>query len=260
MNIASQITTTAILVQGPAMHADTTVFPMKAALLAIAMLIVGTNAHAANLVTNPDFSGGTFDAPGGFPGSSAPGWSGTGIVGIAEADLGGNWDNGYVPGGQGTSGFIGYMVGGDPGATLFTSVTGLTIGDQYELSFYANARAYDNGTTPAPAGDDATLVSASLGGTSVFTNQAVSNVEQQGVFDDPFQLFTATIIATGTTETLTFQNTGSNSNDTVEIADVSLSAIPEPATLGLLGSALFGLGMLRRRRAASSTPGYDADT
>jgi hypothetical protein len=44
-------------------------------------------------------------------------------------------------------------------------------------------------------------------------------------------------------------NSGSPAGDTTVQGTVNSSAIPEPATLLLLGAGLLGLGVLRRKRA-----------
>ncbi|MCC7434173.1 MAG: DUF642 domain-containing protein [Methanoregulaceae archaeon] len=62
---------------------------------------------------------------------------------------------------------------------------------------------------------------------------------------------TATFVATGSTSTLTFQGTSTQYNDAgAAIDDVTLTAVPEPATLSALG--IFVAAVLRRSKSAES--------
>ena len=58
-------------------------------------------------------------------------------------------------------------------------------------------------------------------------------------------------VATGGAHTLALTNVSNPGDNTSFVDDVSISATasPEPATVVLIGGALLGLGLVRRRRA-----------
>jgi hypothetical protein len=211
--------------------------PNFARLCCLAAFVLPSALQGSIIVTN--FS---FETPllsvGGFqynPSGVGVGWSFVGDSGISHN--GGPFFAGTAPNGV-QAGFL-QATPTDTVGAFSQSISGLTIGDNYSITFFTAERS----------GFASDAFSVSLGGTSVgtFNPASTSFILQTG----------NTIAATGTSETLLFQSTGihlsdsASAVDNIVITDLGPS-IPEPGTFLLLVPALGGLALFARRRTTKT--------
>jgi len=237
-------------------------------LMAAAIGLAGLPAEVAaqtNLVTNGNFE----TVPSGTtqsyeiaanstasPTSSLPYWStGTNSSGINCLVYGGinnMCGTGYLNNGvsatfwvfPGVSPAGGNFVGGDSANTyansISQSISGLVVGQKYNLSFY-QAAAQQQGFSGATT--DQWQVTFGTTQDSTLMNVAT---ESDVAWNSQSMIFTAS----ATTQTLTFLALGTpNSDPPFALLDGVILHIPEPASIATLGFGIAGVAGLRRRRA-----------
>jgi len=246
----------------------------KISLIAIATLalaVVATPAAKADLVLNGGFesNGGngqinynTFATNWSVPGNANQSY--TFLFGPGTADTTGAngvygnvslWGpgNGVPNGMPATSPNGGYFVAQDPvfqTSPIQQTITGLTAGNQYTLSFYyAGAQQAPNWFGPTTEGWQVSL------GSDTQSTPLLSNASQGFT---GWQYQTMTFTADGSSDVLSFLALGSPSGlpPFALLDGVSLNAanpVPEPATLTLLSIGLVSLGAYRLRRARAAT-------
>jgi len=130
---------------------------------------------------------------------------------------------------------------------LQQTVTGLQVGRRYALSFQWAAGQQTGFTGPTYEGWQVTLGSQSL------STATVNNTTQGFV---SWMMMTMTFTATATSEVLSFLSTGGPTGvpPFALLANVSMNAIPEPASALLWGGGAIGLlvARLRSRRATAA--------
>jgi hypothetical protein len=184
------------------------------ALAAGLAIAVALPAHAAPTLVNGGFESGDFT-----------GWTGTGDTTF----------NGVQCPGPGPSVFQGNCSAffGPVGTTggITQTVTSLVVGTDYVISF---AFQPDGGTPSS--------FSATFGGLPL-----INLANPPGSFLGPFQVLSFTRQATATSEALAFNFRDDPGFISLDAVSISV-AVPEPATLAMLGIGFVGLWIGRRRR------------
>jgi PEP-CTERM motif len=205
------------------------------------LLVLGlSSAASAAAITNGGFEadGGAF---GSCPETTPTGWTG-GI--LCDAGF-----FGAVPP-EGTH-FAIIGGGGDfPSLSLSQTITGLTIGHSYTVTFDLAGENWTHNTTEQV---QVSMLSGSSTGSQTYNapHSTDDGGGGGGPLWDHWTVFNYAFLATGTSAAIKFVNVSSLANDTgidsVSIADTTTSGVPEPSTLGLLGIGVGCLSFLRYR-------------
>lgn len=141
--------------------------------------------------------------------------------------------------------FVGLDGDIDVRGALSQMIDGLIVGQKYSLTFnWAGVQLSNR------VGDTTDRLDVSLGSEMYMTETL--EVPSQGF--SGWKQVNMTFTANGTSELLSFLSVGTPTGlpPMVLIDGVSLKAVPEPATLSMMGIGMIGLGLARRRRLAKS--------
>jgi hypothetical protein len=212
--------------------------------LALPLLVTLALACTAAANANPVILNASFSGPVGgytYQPATVTGWTFTGGTGV-QAN-GSAWGFSNAPGSSAQSAFLQSYIGplsaptGAPSSSISQDVAGLTSGDTYAISFYLEQRP----------GYGANPVTVTIDGVTLTVATAPDN--------DTWTKYTEDFTYNGGSDVLSFSVTGSGvgqyDNDT-GLADVSIAATPEPGTLLMLGTGLFGFAAFARRKFGTS--------
>ena len=121
------------------------------------------------------------------------------------------------------------------------------VGQTYALSFYYSNRAVSPYNGQLPGG----VVPVSSDGLSVSYGEGVVTVgvlPTNSTHDNVWTLYTTEFTATSTSTVLTFAALGTSDSFGTSLDNVSVTAVPEPAQLAMMGAGLLVVAGLARRR------------
>jgi hypothetical protein len=150
-------------------------------------------------------------------------------------------DNGLPPYSPAGGNFVGIEAGDYANAPLQQTVSGLAVGTRYELSFYSGVAQqflYD--------GASSVVLNVSFG----VTTQSVGPVHNASHGFSGWAAHTLGFTATSSTQVLSFLAAGTPTGvpPFVVLDAISVTEVPEPASLGLVAAGLIAAGFLLRRR------------
>jgi len=214
-------------------------------LAALAASLFPATAHA-NLLLNPGFEspplGSVYAAY--DHGDSIGGWLvfGTGFPTVAHLTIRADYQEysgalSFSPHGGLVS--LDMTGSGNRGANGIMQTVATTAGAAMALSFWVGNQDAAFGSYILPSAVEVFVDSVSVG---VFANADNSNA------DVNWKQFSVQFVASSASTTIAFVNATPIGDNMAGLDDVSLTAIPEPTSLLLLGTALTSLLPLRRRR------------
>ena len=199
----------------------------KATLVALFLIALNSPVSAAPVITNGSFESLGFAAPTGFiilpVGSTAvSGWSIGGAAGVDYFKVATVVSDGLYS--------IDLVRGPGQGGVISTTATGLSAGALYELTFDIDQILINPGTT-------ITVMAGAASGSFLNATPGV------------YHTYSLDFVATGPTAPISFAGPATGAIDAgVFVDNVRIAAVPEPATLVLLGFGLAGLGFSRRKQ------------
>lgn len=201
--------------------------------LAATIAIGASGSAQAVTIVNPSFEsgaiGGSFQTKG--AGDDLPGW----VIGGSIDHIGNYW--------AAQDGNKSIDLNGGGAGSISQTLSGLVAGTTYLVSFWVSGNP-DNSQTPNPK--TAVLTLGSAGNTVSYTLTAANSTANM-LWEERSYSF----VATGTTALLELASNQANSYG-LAVDNFSISAVPEPATWGMMiaGFGAAGMTLRRRRRAA----------
>ena len=209
---------------------------------AAALSSLSTAALAGPIsIANASFESPVQSAPLGYSTTGIASWVTTGTAGVwnptltASPNYAATWGTTPLPDGS----QIGFSTGGTIAQTLGTNYA---TGSLYSLTV-AFGNRLDGPYIP-------TGVTMQLFATNTGTIVATQNINVGSITRGTFQDFTLSYTADGSSNGKAIGILFTSGGEQLDIDNVRLNSVPEPGTLILLGGALAGIGMVRRRKQA----------